>query len=89
MTVNDYLSVLPGLIVFSIAMTIVIVIARYIVWSGQQEREDACCVALTDCIDALEIGLNYVLESGWSRNKDKEIAIIQAAIDKAKEVLKC
>lgn len=87
MTVNDYLSVLPGLIVFSIAMTIVIVIARYIVWSGQQKREADFCVALTDCIDALEIGLNYVQESGWTRTRDKEAAIIQAAIDKAKEVM--
>lgn len=42
---------------------------------------------LTDCIEALEIGLNYVQESGWTRSRDKEAAIIQAAIDKAKEVL--
>lgn len=42
---------------------------------------------LTDCLEALDIGLNYVLESGWTRSRYKEAAIIQAAIDKAKEML--
>lgn len=30
--------------------------------------------------DALEIGLNYVLESGWTRHRAEEVALIEKAI---------
>ena len=54
--------------------------------TGSMYTEDIKKV-IYDCIDALEIGLNYVECSGWTRTRDKEIALIQAAIDKAREAM--